>query len=149
MPAALRLSQFQSTRPRGARRSDMVWALETTVSIHAPAWGATPAPPTKMTRKSFNPRARVGRDLIILIQYHTSGFNPRARVGRDTSLSTALLCSMFQSTRPRGARPGLCLYSAGRYVSIHAPAWGATVPSVLRCRMRCFNPRARVGRDVY
>ena len=34
-------------------------------------------------------------------------------------------------------------------VSIHAPAWGATMVSNARNAMRCsFNPRARVGRDV-
>ena len=56
---------------------------------------------------------------------------------------------MFQSTRPRGARR----VKRGRgqtqcYVSIHAPARGAT--SGYWCSWRgldCFNPRARAGRD--
>jgi len=35
-----------------------------TVSIHAPAWGATSQSTVRLLRsKSFNPRARVGRDL--------------------------------------------------------------------------------------
>jgi len=56
---------------------------------------------------------------------------------------------LFQSTRPRGARR----VKRGRgqtqcYVSIHAPARGAT--SGYWCSWRgldCFNPRARAGRD--
>ena len=56
---------------------------------------------------------------------------------------------MFQSTRPRGARPGRPAPHVPAYlVSIHAPAWGATfVPSSRRSEQWCFNPRARVGRD--
>ena len=56
---------------------------------------------------------------------------------------------MFQSTRPRGARhaPGYDQRKS-RYVSIHAPARGATgrrYPAILGGS--CFNPRAREGRD--
>ena len=36
------------------------------------------------------------------------------------------------------------------YVSIHAPAWGATVTSsISQYNWGRFNPRARVGRDPY
>ena len=77
-------------------------------------------------------------------------FNPRARVGRDAVTPGILFShSMFQSTRPRGARRILrCCESWSWMVSIHAPAWGAT--SVLCAPGRGagrFNPRARVGRD--
>ena len=34
-------AMFQSTRPRGARLSDETKEVNMTVSIHAPAWGAT------------------------------------------------------------------------------------------------------------
>ena len=78
--------------------------------------------------------------------------------------------SMFQSTRPRGARPGSLLsVKTQLMVSIHAPTRGAT-ELCLRCvqfglfqstrprgaRHRagvsasahnCFNPRAHAGRD--
>ena len=57
-------------------------------------------------------------------------FNPRARVGRDLDADKL----------------------DGRHanVSIHAPAWGATVSHRLGfCRTFAgFNPRARVGRDM-
>ncbi len=55
----------------------------------------------------------------------------------------------FQSTRPRGARPEPAFGNPSRIpVSIHAPAWGATVLGIGKKRIfRCFNPRARVGRD--
>ncbi len=55
---------------------------------------------------SFNPRARVGRDEVDLMN-HTRhiGFNPRARVGRDARFRPRQLVSFrFQSTRPRRAR---------------------------------------------
>jgi len=57
---------------------------------------------------------------------------------------------LFQSTRPRGTRPSLD--NAATFlikVSIHAPAWDATSSSQQSPAHRvCFNPRARVGRDV-
>ena len=60
-----------------------------------------------LKRRGFNPRARVGRDLACVYLGKTvSCFNPRARVGRDApSILTGLSILMFQSTRPRGARP--------------------------------------------
>ena len=55
-------------------------------------------------------------------------FNPRAREGRDAKRSRRRLPgSMFQSTRPRGARRNIIVI-----MMIHI----------------CFNPRAREGRDV-
>ena len=77
------------------------------VSIHAPAWGATPISARRLcARYGFNPRARVGRDVArreihafrhVSIHAPAWGattadalghsaarcFNPRARVGRD------------------------------------------------------------------
>ena len=169
---------FQSTRPRGARPSaTRVAASNLIVSIHAPAWGATPSRdvPTihrlfQSTRPrgarrrigslksgeyfSFNPRARVGRDLATRLSRSVLAcFNPRARVGRDIGMSAAIKgfaefqstrprgarrqpsrrqcysSSAFQSTRPRGARPHDIKDKIFRErVSIHAPAWGATQP---------------------
>jgi len=131
--------EFQSTRPRGARRQALCMShsverfnprarvgrdlntlserlVKHLVSIHAPAWGAT-----RWSRSPARQRC---------------GFNPRARVGRDGSMaSSGAGGSLFQSTRPRGARRDLSA-PEGRFegVSIHAPAWGAT-----RDRLRQFE----------
>ncbi len=54
----------------------------------------------------------------------------------------------FQSTRPHGARPDQRVDAAkGVYVSIHAPAWGATFKTSFTYKTSGFNPRARMGRD--
>ena len=102
---------FQSTRPRGARLRKRCSLLRTaTVSIHAPARGATlvyinnfpipiwvsiHAPARGATHfffnniklnVCFNPRAREGRDVQTGVSYHyrdSASFNPRAREGRD------------------------------------------------------------------
>ena len=55
-------------------------------------------------------------------------FNPRAREGRDKAI---------------GGK------ASPEQVSIHAPARGATATRrAPRGRVDCFNPRARVGRDI-
>ena len=64
VPESLGSFRFQSTRPRGARRQTVgIVEMGSDVSIHAPAWGATNAWQTGAhIPRSFNPRARVGRD---------------------------------------------------------------------------------------
>ena len=99
---------FQSTHPRGVRlQQPESHAPKAGVSIHAPAWGATPTRPgCSLGVGSFNPRTRVGCDAPFAGQpTRPTGFNPRTRVG----------CDMPINPRP-----------AFRAVSIHAPAWGAT-----------------------
>ena len=138
------------------------------VSIHAPAWGATDVSAYAVDYRRFNPRARVGRDVVSMIPRPGMCFNPRARVGRDWRRFSNCLCEVFQSTRPRGARRDAAS-TLGGHVSIHAPAWGATcampwidgpervsihapawgATSTSRRHRTCFNPRARVGRDGY
>ena len=78
------------------------------ISIHAPAWGATSWATISDPRyQYFNPRSRVGSDHYILLEipsrYH---FNPRSRVGSD-----AIPVPDFVQKE---------------WISIHAPAWGAT-----------------------
>ena len=120
------------------------------VSIHAPAGGAT------HNLQQRRPRLR---------------FNPRARGGRDSSASSQTTARPFQSTRPRGARPGPDCFRQNGRVSIHAPAGGATFSTsvlictilfqstrprgarrrrrVIYCYPQSFNPRARGGRDKF
>ncbi len=65
MGAALTvINVFQSTRPRRARRMETVERyVYVTVSIHAPAKGATSAAKWRLrSSQRFNPRAREGRD---------------------------------------------------------------------------------------
>ena len=112
---ARRTGAFQSTHPRGVRpHGSDVGAGRAEVSIHAPARGAT-SRPGGSSRPSgrFNPRTRAGCDLGVI------------RLMRS--------CRLFQSTHPRGVRPGRrrrC--PPGRAVSIHAPARGATSHAQLR-----------------
>jgi len=118
---------FQSTRPRGARHNDAQNITGRVVSIHAPARGATGEKSTIGMAKSFNPRARAGRDQTLKIPLVSAlfqstrprgarrclnhfdrlslRFNPRARAGRDYIKQKLRLVGQFQSTRPRGARP--------------------------------------------
>ena len=121
---------FQSTRPRGARHDILHGRrIQPTISIHAPAWGATSSSRRRPARpRHFNPRARVGRDGMVGRQVSTgSYFNPRAHTGRDSrpparprrsanfnprahtgrDLGRCALGDfpdLFQSTRPHGAR---------------------------------------------
>ena len=134
---------FQSTHPRGVRPgAARAWKNFHNVSIHAPAWGATP-------RAMCRPWPR-------------SSFNPRTRVGCDMRLMDERLYNIkFQSTHPRGVRQSVGRHrpvgqavsihapGAGKMVSIHAPAWGATGRPVSTRRIpTSFNPRTRVGCDA-
>ena len=80
------------------------------VSIHAPAWGAT----------GFV-------SLVWIVQRDVSIHAPAWGATMTRSLPED--DSVFQSTRPRGARPHRA----------HRLMWAFP---------RCFNPRARVGRDA-
>ncbi len=74
---------FQSTRPRGARQTEVTSCF---------------------VSSGFNPRARGGRDLRACdYGAPTISFNPRARGGRDRCLG--LMVSATQSFNPR-ARGG-------------------------------------------
>ena len=126
----MRSSEFQSTRPRGARphqaAHSTAWRV---VSIHAPARGATVAGAT-------------AEDLL-KVSIHAP-----AR-GATISPDTPQPAAKFQSTRPRGARrfrhDAHCLRER---VSIHAPARGATLCGCVASAFKIgFNPRAREGRD--
>ena len=128
------LVSFQSTPPRGGRPMSAVesWPAATMVSIHAPAWGATgDSRASAWTRSGFNPRPRVGGDLRMPVDYDRLDW--------------------FQSTPPRGGRRE-CLRRSSTHsrVSIHAPAWGATArwcrDGSTCCRFQSTPPRGgRLG----
>ena len=120
------------------------------ISIHAPAWGATGSAASIMWKPHFNPRTRMGCDTgrpgaADAGQY----FNPRTRMGCDDFLP-------------------LKVHSI--FISIHAPAWGATQNDrpgrnptgfqsthphgvrhphevIKKTRFEDFNPRTRMGCD--
>ena len=78
-----------------------------TVSIHAPAWGATrpgpwPAPPHR-----FNSRSRMGSDILSpTIAKVLISFNSRSRMGSDASSTMKSRFNLgFQFTLPHGERP--------------------------------------------
>ena len=104
-----------------------------------------------VNRNSFNPRARGGRDRAALSSVHYLALfqstRPRgARHENDNMTVRAFMFQstrprgarrlrhgcywlgyLFQSTRPRGARLGAAITAMmDDYVSIHAPAGGAT-----------------------
>ena len=165
MPARPRIRPrgFQSTRPRGARHHTRCrYAilirfnpraragrdheqsrinLYIRVSIHAPARGAT-------KRDHGN-------------AYHEWFQSTRPRGARHAEAEAIILEDMFQSTRPRGARPirRRCTSTAVRfnpraragrdiflflwyhlmYVSIHAPARGATYARCSTAKQKEFQ----------
>ena len=92
----------------GATPESLLRRLSSLVSIHAPAWGATEVrEPVGRSRLCFNPRARMGRDPWPWpSSMPRRSFNPRARMGRDPQ---------------------------------------SFIPPFLGI---CFNPRARMGRDA-
>ena len=99
----------------------------------------------------FNPRARMGRDTNNYAPSgRDSGFNPRARMGRDVLTSSYPMRLAVSIHAPVwGATPYAWAHQGGSEVSIHAPVWGATsCPPAPRVTTWCFNPRARMGRDV-
>ena len=143
---------FQSTHPRGVRlASDRNPSGWTDVSIHAPTWGATSALGVSLHPSGFNPRTHVGCDTSATRHALTAMcFNPRTHVGCDKMrgeftrsellfqsthprgvrrdrLDAYLKGMEFQSTHPRGVRlADRARFQPFRYVSIHAPTWGAT-----------------------
>ena len=143
---------FQSTRPHGARRtastSTSGWPsfnprarmgrdqtafflrIIYNVSIHAPAWGATPiVVAIEYPTGGFNPRARMGRDGVLsYVKLFTLCFNPRARMGRDgwRFVFRNRLKPSFNPRARMGRDIAMLKERLQSYVSIHAPAWGAT-----------------------
>ena len=101
----------------------------TEISIHAPARGAT------LTGVSSTPPGIY--------------FNPRARERRDSYLASyPRIKSLFQSTRPREARPALRNSRIDFiYFNPRARERRDTFAPISRSMSRHFNPRARERRD--
>jgi len=122
------------------------------VSIHAPAWGATDICRLTMQSVRVSIHAPAWGATAIQNQNRRNNlcFNPRARMGRDKNhLHHVGNHGLFQSTRPHGARRRhQARNNPFHFVSIHAPAWGATrLAPKHTLQFTRFNPRARMGRD--
>ena len=122
----------------------------------------------------FNPRSRMGCDHNRWIMAcHEYYFNPRTRMGCDSARGspsdwpvdfnprTRMGCD-FLWLRPTfdgpisihapawGATIQRKNFFVRRQISIHAPAWGATIRTCRKSITRWhFNPRTRMGCDVY
>ena len=172
---------FQSTRPHGARparhvgsrglclcfnprartgrdsRDTLSGRVYRSVSIHAPARGATTDIPSECCTNAFQstrphgarPMHEAGKPAFVRVSIHApargatsasdvrqaaaTGFNPRARTGRDWSRA-ALISSidLFQSTRPHGARPSasmaLACFSSFQSTRPHGARRPPTLP---------------------
>ena len=139
--------RFQSTHPRGVRRSINGKAISNIfISIHAPARGATlqwlgadadghisiHAPARGAT--TVGELAERYRDISI----HAPARGATARLGRLDRRGTE-----FQSTHPRGVRhEPLVKHQLWRMISIHAPARGATNQVYRRQRPRRISIHA-------
>ena len=123
---------FQSTLPRGERLNNSFNQSNFSVSIHAPARGATiyltiPSPDLI----GFNPRSRAGSDfslpstelILAIVSIHAPARGAR---GATSSFSSISISTLFQSTLPRGER-----LKKSQIVSANI----------------CFNPRSRAGSD--
>mgnify|MGYP007050170369 FL=1 len=124
---------FQSTPPHGGRRAvRCVHEASLNVSIHAPAWGATAMMLLLTVRPSrFNPRPRMGGDSIRRSSTSASQhsrFNPRPRMGGDLIFHIMPIEEFFVSIHAPAWGATLITWRPDEEdkVSIHAPAWGAT-----------------------
>ena len=123
-------SCIQSTLPRGERLELLVpFICLHTISIHAPARGAT-TPIRKLNRcTNFNPRSREGSDAGIGINIsEVTDFNPRSREGSDVKQADCI--PNFKDFNPRSREGSDRNFTAIKFyifISIHAPARGATL----------------------
>ncbi len=143
------MSKFQSTRPRGARQLLSTRRPSPDVSIHAPTRGATHDRRKMLSRLVVSIHAPTrGATFYNLSVYFVELFqSTRPRGARPTDSSCAANANKFQSTRPRGARQFNNLCMVLLLVSIHAPTRGATTITALHAAVKGFNPRAHAGRD--
>ena len=129
--------------------------------------------PGLVSSKSFNPRPRMGGDCFrrLTIWYVNVFQSTPPHGGRHWMLEHDVDGALFQSTPPHGGRQDFLRQikaefefqstppHGGRHisfyfasfsslVSIHAPAWGATiVAKVTLSLIDGFNPRPRMGGD--
>ena len=165
---------FQSTPPRGERHSYDDGSMQRgdfnprsregsdnfsaddgkpeRISTHAPARGATFTPFFQFPyMENFNPRSREGSDTGYDIDPQTGNdFNPRSREGSDDNpCQTEKKCYISLHAPARGATREENVGEIATLISIHAPARGATRQGHFLWRQTMyFNPRSREGSDA-
>ena len=122
--------RFQSTRPRGARLRLLLRRLgRCSISIHAPAWGAT------------------GSSWMLLAFWIFQSTRPHG--GATLLVAARKPDAVISIHAPSwGATLGYPRREDADEISIHAPSWGATGARHWKDKDSAdFNPRALVGRD--
>ena len=148
---------FQSTHPRGVRPElvKLIRERVITISIHAPARGATLMVLFTKTLlflfQSTHPRG-VRQKSTKHTQKSNFYFNPRTREGCDMGKlddPTALGAISIHAPARGATDQGILPVDQIRKISIHAPARGATlkVENPVTDLMDDFNPRTREGCD--
>ena len=121
--------QFQFTRPQGARHhQNNQYLYQRKFQFTRPQGARRFARLSLFFCFSFNSRAHKGRDKTIKQRICIRiRFNSRAHKGRDTKRRVGPKLTMFQFTRPQGARQRKSknIHSSER-VTVHAPTGGAT-----------------------
>ena len=131
------LSRFQSTRPRGARLNNIV---QTTLQISFNPRAHVERDISQRLRtikgRSFNPRAHVERDRARRLQVERSGVSIHAPTWSATNKTTKKRSTtLFQSTRPRGAR------QANVFQNADDPMFQSTRPRGARRAPHCRRQR--------
>ena len=147
------LNKFQSTLPRGERLLHLhIQNGNCTISIHAPARGATFKSETPYTQGVISihaPARGATHSIFFKISWKFQSTLPR---GERRNTTQAPVCIIWDFN-PR-SREGSDIVNIGSYkfakISIHAPARGATGASSSKCsRINYFNPRSREGSDCF
>ncbi len=144
---------FQSTPPRGGRRGACGNRQHRcTVSIHAPAGGATVYAKTDYDIPVVSIHAPAGGATFKCFadRHYRNGVSIHAPAGGATPIVCTWMSgfSAFQSTPPRGGRRrGLC--DLGRLVRFQStpPRGGRPASVATGERRNSFNPRPRGGGD--
>ena len=120
---------FNSRSREGSDADTGGGGYENSVSIHAPARGATGRGSSKISRYQ--------------------GFNSRSREGSDGEVKHRLPLTSVSIHAPARGATGRCVLVCGAFkVSIHAPARGATQLSIsIPTYSKSFNSRSREGSD--
>ena len=121
--------QFQSTLPHGERLvHSMLSKPQSRFQSTLPHGERQILPLRLLLYSCFNPRSHMGSDLQMPPQMPPPwlSFNPRSHMGSDTYCD----CPMVRKS-----------------VSIHAPTWGATSPTLSSSAPSGFNPRSHMGSD--